>query len=50
MSGQSRNSTLTVSCLAHVVQDGLSATIYVLLPVLAQVFGFTLAEVGLLRA
>lgn len=41
--------TLTISCLAHVVQDGLSATIYVLLPVLAQVFGLTLAEVGLFK-
>ena len=40
---------LVVSCTAHIAQDGLSAAIYVLMPVLAQAFGFTYAEVGLIK-
>lgn len=40
---------LSVGCTAHVVQDGLTATIYVLLPILAQTFGFTYAQVGLFK-
>ena len=35
--------------LTHIVQDGLSATINVLLPVLAQTFGLSYAQVGFLR-
>ncbi|MGH6926225.1 MAG: MFS transporter [Propylenella sp.] len=44
-----RRTALIVSSTAHVVQDGLSAAIYVLLPLLAQAFGFTYAEVGLFK-
>ncbi len=40
---------LTACCGAHVVQDGLIALQYVLLPVLAQAFGLNYAQVGLLR-
>ena len=40
---------LTVGCTAHIVQDGLTATIYVLLPVLAQSFGLTYTQVGLFK-
>lgn len=50
---QSKSSTqksaLSVGCTAHVVQDGLSATIYVLLPVLAQSFGLSYTQVGLFK-
>lgn len=38
-----------MSSLAHAVQDGMSATIYVLLPVLAQSLGLNLSEVGLFK-
>jgi len=41
---------LRIGCAAHIVQDGLTATIYVLLPVLAQTYGFTYAQVGLFKA
>jgi MFS family permease len=44
-----RKSALTVGCTAHIVQDGLTATIYVLLPVLAQAFGLTYTQVGLFK-
>ena len=45
----SRKSALTAGCTAHIVQDGLTATIYVLLPVLAQAFGLTYTQVGLFK-
>ena len=41
---------LIASCGAHLVQDGLVALQYVLLPILAQVFGLNYSQVGLLRA
>ncbi|MDF1669586.1 MAG: MFS transporter [Roseovarius sp.] len=44
-----KKSALRVSCASHVVQDGLIASIYVLLPILAQVFGLSYAQVGLLK-
>ncbi|MFD1156979.1 MFS transporter [Roseovarius aestuarii] len=44
-----RRTALSVSCTTHVVQDGLIATIYVLLPVLAEALGFSYAQVGLLK-
>ena len=44
-----RNSALPASCATHIVQDGLALTIFVLLPVLAQTFGLTYAQVGLLK-
>jgi MFS transporter, FSR family, fosmidomycin resistance protein len=46
---QKRTITLWMCCLAHAVQDGLSAGIYVLLPVLAQTLGLNLGEVGLFK-
>lgn len=42
--------TLTTCCAVHTVHDGLSDVTYVLLPVLAQAFGLSLAQVGLVRA
>lgn len=42
--------TLFLCCGAHVIQDGLVALQYVLLPLLAQAFGLSYAQVGLLRA
>ena len=44
-----QKSALSVGCTAHIVQDGLTATIYVLLPVLAQAFGLTYTQVGLFK-
>lgn len=44
-----QKSALAVGCTAHIVQDGLTATIYVLLPVLAQSFGLTYTQVGLFK-
>ncbi|MDG2285586.1 MAG: MFS transporter, partial [Alphaproteobacteria bacterium] len=44
-----RSTTLWICCLAHAVQDGLTAAVYVLLPVLAQSLGLNLGEVGLLK-
>ena len=49
MKSINRKSALTVGCTAHIVQDGLTATIYVLLPVLAQAFGLTYTQVGLFK-
>ena len=44
-----QKSALSVGCTAHIVQDGLTATIYVLLPVLAQSFGLSYTQVGLFK-
>ena len=44
-----QKTALAVSCTAHIVQDGLTTTINVLLPVLAQTFGLNYAQVGLLK-
>lgn len=41
--------TLKTCCTAHVVHDGLSDVSYVLLPMLAQSFGLSLAQVGVIR-
>ena len=41
---------LAACCAAHTVHDGVSDVTYVLLPLLAQAFGLTLAQVGLVRA
>ncbi len=51
MPGKSPNAraSLTIGCMAHVVQDGLTATIHVLLPILAQAFGLSYAQVGLFK-
>ena len=37
------------TCATHIVQDGLSATVTTLLPVLAEGFGLTYAQVGALK-
>ena len=42
--------TLATCCAAHNLHDGLSDLTYVLLPLLAQTFGLSLAQVGLIRA
>lgn len=41
---------LTACCAAHSLHDGLSDLSYVLLPLLAQTFGLSLAQVGMIRA
>ena len=48
MSGQKR--TLGTCCAAHVVHDGFSDVTYVLLPLLAQTFGLSLSQVGMIRS
>jgi len=42
--------TLATCCTAHVVHDGFSDVTYVLLPLLAQTFGLSLAQVGMIRS
>ena len=41
--------TLSACCSTHGIQDGLSSSIYVLLPILAQNFGLGYAQIGLIR-
>ncbi len=41
---------LGVCCTTHTLHDGLSDVSYVLLPVLAQAFGLSLAQAGLIRS
>ena len=45
-----RNLTLATCCGIHSLQDGLSAVLYVLLPILAQTFGLGYSQVGIIRA
>ena len=45
-----RRLTLAACCGVHGVQDGLSAALYVILPTLAEVFGLSYAQVGVIRA
>ena len=45
-----RKLALAACCTTHSVQDGLTASIYVLLPILAQAFGLSFAQVGMVRA
>lgn len=42
--------TLAACCTAHTLHDGLSDMSYVLLPLLAQAFNLSLAQVGLVRS
>jgi MFS transporter, FSR family, fosmidomycin resistance protein len=42
--------SLASCCTAHTLHDGLSDVTYVLLPLLAQTFGLTLSQVGLIRS
>jgi MFS family permease len=41
---------LSTCCAAHVVHDGFSDVTYVLLPLLAQTFGLSLSQVGMIRS
>ena len=45
-----RRRSLGSCCAAHTLHDGFSDVTYVLLPLLAQTFGLTLAQVGLIRS
>ncbi|MFT5504005.1 MAG: FSR family fosmidomycin resistance protein-like MFS transporter [Gammaproteobacteria bacterium] len=45
-----RQKLLIATSGAHIIQDGLGALQYVLLPILAQAFGLSYTQVGLLRA
>jgi len=45
-----RRRSLASCCSAHTLHDGLSDVTYVLLPLLAQTFGLSLAQVGLIRS
>jgi FSR family fosmidomycin resistance protein-like MFS transporter len=42
--------TLATCCGAHALHDGLVDMLYVLLPILAQAYGLSYAQVGLIRA
>ena len=44
-----QRSTLAATSLTHIVQDGLVAAIYVMLPVLAQAYGLSYLQVGVLK-
>jgi hypothetical protein len=41
--------TLATCSSAHVLHDGLTDVLYVLLPVIAQTFGLNYAQIGLIR-
>lgn len=45
-----RKLALAACCGAHSLQDGLTALLYVLLPILSQAFGLSYAQVGVIRA
>lgn len=45
-----RRRTLAACCAAHTLHDGLSDVTYVLLPLLAQTFGLSLSQVGMIRS
>jgi len=42
--------TLSACCVTHGMHDGLSSSVYVLLPILAQHFGLGFSQIGLIRA
>ena len=42
--------TLSACCVTHGIHDGLSSSVYVLLPILAQHFSLGFAQIGLIRA
>ena len=50
MSRTSPKRTLATCCATHILHDGLSDISYVLLPMLAQAFNLSLAQVGLVRS
>ncbi len=50
MAVNKRRRSLGACCAAHTLHDGYSDVTYVLLPLLAQTFGLSLAQVGLIRS
>lgn len=50
MAQSSPKRTLSTCCTAHILHDGLSDVSYVLLPILAQAFGLSLVQVGVIRS
>lgn len=50
MPATSPKRTLANCCAAHTLHDGLSDISYVLLPILAQAFNLSLAQVGMIRS
>ena len=48
--GKKANLTLATCCSVHALQDGLTTTVNVLLPILAQAFGLSYAQVGIVKA
>ena len=42
--------TLTACCVTHGMHDGLSSSVYVLLPILAQHLSLGFSQIGLIRA
>jgi MFS family permease len=50
LSRQTPKRALATCCTAHAVHDGFSDVTYVLLPLLAQTFGLSLAQVGMIRS
>ena len=42
--------TLSACCVTHGIHDGLSSSVYVLLPILAQHFSLGFSQIGLIRA
>ncbi len=49
-SGRRPGLALTACCGVHALQDGLTSTVNVLLPLIAQAFGLSYAQVGLVKA
>src|SRR5687767_15281853 len=47
---KTRRRSLASCCAAHTLHDGLSDVTYVLLPLFAQTFGLSLAQVGMIRS
>ena len=47
---RSNSKALTTACGAHIVHDGMHDTIFVLLPLWAEAFGLSYAQVGLLKS
>ena len=46
----SKKLTLSACCFTHGIHDGLSSSVYVLLPILAQYFSLGFSQIGLIRA
>ncbi len=46
----SKKLTLSACCLTHGTHDGLSSSVYVLLPILAQNFSLGFSQIGIIRA